>query len=105
MKSARRQPFDGLDVVRLSRTDWRVSKRAEPEQLLGYIERQRGDRYEVLWMTDPMRWGYAPSFEDALVAFGDSARFTGEILAERAVSTASARPVRSHRPQPSSSRR
>lgn len=35
-------------------------------------------------MSDPMRWGYAPSFEAALVAFGDSVRFAGEILPQRA---------------------
>jgi hypothetical protein len=63
--------------------DWRASATGEPDQLLGYIERQRGDRYEVLWMTDPMRWGYAGSFEEALAAFGDSSRFNGEIVEER----------------------
>jgi hypothetical protein len=31
-----------------------------------------------------MRWGYAASFEDAVLAFGDSIRFTGEIFAQRA---------------------
>ena len=69
MKSRHVGSFAGLEVVRLSRTDWRVSERNVPEQLLGYIERQRADRYEVLWMTDPMHWGYAGSFEEALAAF------------------------------------
>jgi hypothetical protein len=35
-------------------------------------------------MTDPMRWGYTTSFDEALLAFGDGSRFAGEILAERA---------------------
>jgi hypothetical protein len=74
---------DGLTVVRLDRTDWRVSSGSEAQELLGYIERQRGGRFEVLWMTDPIRWGYASSFDDAIAAFTDSARFAGDISAER----------------------
>jgi hypothetical protein len=88
VNSILRTPFASLEVVRLGRTEWRISDTSEPERLLGYIERQRPRRFEVLWMTDPMRWGYAESFGEALVAFGDSARFTGETFLERAVPVA-----------------
>jgi hypothetical protein len=74
----------GLSIVRLGKTDWRISSQADGDELLGYIERQRSGRFEVVWMTDPMRWGYAESFDDALLAFGDSVRFTGEIFDRRA---------------------
>jgi hypothetical protein len=73
-----------LSIVRLGKTDWRISSGSNPEELLGYIERQRGGRFEVTWMTDPMRWGYAASFDEALLAFSDGVRFTGEILDQRA---------------------
>jgi hypothetical protein len=84
MKATLVSEFGLLTVVRLGKTDWRVSSGSNPDDLLGYIERQRSGRFEVTWMTDPMRWGYAASFDEALVAFGDSVRFTGEILDNRA---------------------
>jgi hypothetical protein len=62
--SAGQTALSDLDVVRLSRTDWRVSRAGTPVQVLGYIERQRVDRYEIVWMTDPTRRGYATSFDD-----------------------------------------
>ena len=84
MRTKQRSPFEALEIIRLGRAEWRVSDAANPELLLGFIERQRADLFEVVWMSDPMRWGYAPSFESALVAFGDSVRFAGEILPKRA---------------------
>ena len=84
MKLARKPHYPSLSVVRLGKTDWRISDALDPDILLGYIERQRADRFEVTWMSDPMRWGYARSFDDALTAFADSARFGGEIFPERA---------------------
>jgi hypothetical protein len=78
-----RVPRD-LSVVRLGKTDWRVSSAADPDVVLGYIERQRSGRFEVVWMGDPMRWGYAASFDEALAAFDDSSRFLGDVFAERA---------------------
>jgi hypothetical protein len=84
MKATLVSEFGTLTIVRLGKTDWRISSGAEPDDLLGYIERQRSGRFEVTWMTDPMRWGYAASFDEALLAFGDSVRFTGEVLDERA---------------------
>jgi hypothetical protein len=84
MKASRPRELGGLSIVRLGKTDWRVSSGENAEDLLGYIERQRGGRFEVVWMTDPMRWGYAASFDEALLAFGDSVRFTGEVLDDRA---------------------
>jgi hypothetical protein len=84
MKQRHTHLFDGVEIVRLGRTDWRVNDAANPDRLLGYIERQRSGRFEVMWMTDPMRWGYAASFEEALAAFGSSVHFVGEILDKRA---------------------
>jgi hypothetical protein len=83
MKAARHQ-HDGVEIVRLGRSDWRVNDATDASLLLGYIERQRSGRYEVMWMTDPMRWGYASSFEDALGAFGEGLRFAGEVFDRRA---------------------
>jgi hypothetical protein len=84
MKATPVSEFGPLVLVRLGRSDWRVSSGAEPDNLLGYIERQRGGRFEVMWMTDPMRWGYADSFDAALLAFADSIHFTGETFDRRA---------------------
>ncbi len=85
MKTPHPKVVGALSIVRLGKSDWRVSSAVDPDELLGYIERQRTGRFEVVWMSDPMRWGYATSFEEALVAFGDSVRFTGEILDDRAL--------------------
>ena len=93
MKTAHPQLVSGITVVRLGRADWRVTSSSRPDQLLGFIERQGSGRFEVVWMTDPMRWGYAASFDEALLAFGDSVRFTGEILDERALVVGRARPA------------
>jgi hypothetical protein len=84
MKAQQPQSVGAIELVRLGRTEWRVSDASDPARLLGYIERQRGDRFEVVWMTDPMRWGYAASFDDAVVAFADSLRFIGEVFEQRA---------------------
>jgi hypothetical protein len=84
VKSIQQTPYSSLEVVRLGRFEWRVSSESESSELLGYIERQRTGRFEIVWMTDPMRWGYTATFDDALIAFADSARFGGEILAQRA---------------------
>ena len=84
MKARHNHLVDGVEIVRLSRTDWRINDASDPERLLGYIERQSSGRFEVMWMTDPMRWGYASTFEEALAAFGTSVLFSGEILDKRA---------------------
>lgn len=85
MKTAHRSTnTTGVELVRLGRTEWRVNDANDPDRLLGYIERQRSDRFEIMWMTDPIRWGYATTFAEALVAFGDSVRFTGEVFDDRA---------------------
>jgi hypothetical protein len=84
LKAALVNEFGTLSIVRLGKADWRISSGSNPDVLLGYIERQRSGRFEVTWMTDPMRWGYAASFDEALLAFGESVRFTGEILDQRA---------------------
>jgi hypothetical protein len=86
-------PFEHLVVVPLSRNEWRVSDAADAGALLGFIERQTNGRFEIVWMTDPMRWGYARTFDEAVTAFGDSTRFTGEIFLERAEAIRGARPT------------
>ncbi len=45
-----------LHIVRLGKSDWRVCD--VQGELLGYIERLNQERYQVVWMTDPMNWGY-----------------------------------------------
>jgi hypothetical protein len=76
-------PYPELEVVRLGRSEWRICDSSDPSRVLGYIERQRHDRFEIVWMADPMRWGYTATLEDALLAFGDSARFAGEVFTQR----------------------
>jgi hypothetical protein len=102
VKSQGQTALSDIDVVRLSRTDWRVSHSGAPERVLGYVERQRANRFEIVWMTDPMRWGYTTTFDDALMAFGDASRFTGEILDERASESLALVPwwARSRPPRP-----
>lgn len=82
MNAIQHTPYAALEVVRLGRTEWRVSE-ASDRALLGFIERQRRDRFEILWMSEPLRWGYATTFDSALVAFGDTPNFTGEISPRR----------------------
>jgi hypothetical protein len=96
MKLAVTPLYESLSVVRLGKTDWRVSDASQPDRLLGFIEFQRPGRFEVTWMSDPVRWGYTDSFDEALVGFADSSRFIGEVFPERAatvVGTAPGRPV------------
>jgi hypothetical protein len=98
-------PFEHLVVVPLSRTEWRVSEVSNDGALLGFIERQASNRFEVVWMTDPMRWGYTGTFDEAVTAFGDSSRFTGEIFDERAEVAVGARTAPSSDRGPSGARR
>jgi len=84
MKSPTKTAYDSLAVVRLGRAEWRVSDAGDANELLGFIERQTAGRFEIVWMSDPIRWGYAETFDSALMAFGDSLRFTGETLPKRA---------------------
>jgi hypothetical protein len=61
---------DGLELVRTSRTDWRVvDTRSDPGRVLGFIERMRYSRYELLWTTEPPRWAYVSSLRLAAAAF------------------------------------
>jgi hypothetical protein len=78
---------DRLEVIRLSWSEWRISDSrlpdSDPDRLLGYVERLSRRRYEVVWMTDPMRWGYAESLAAALAGLANGERFSGTTLAER----------------------
>jgi hypothetical protein len=101
---APRDTPDWLEGVRLSRTDWRVSDArvpaAEPGYLLGYVERLLRDRYEILWMTDPMRWAYTDSLDAALKGLAEGARFTGSTQVDRdipALRAITRTPYRVHR--------
>lgn len=51
--------------------------------LLGYVERLKRDRFEVLWVAEPIGWAYVESFDDALATIGDRAGFAGEIRVRR----------------------
>ena len=86
MKSIKRTPYPTLEVVRLGRSEWRVSAASERGLLLGYVERLRADRFEVLWMSDPIRWGYTSTFDDAMAAFAGTGAFVGEVFPARAPS-------------------
>jgi hypothetical protein len=76
-----------LEVIRLDRTDWRVSDLRAPigdsARLLGYVEKLSARRFEVVWMGDPMRWGYVDSLGGALAGIAEAGRFTGTIAARR----------------------
>lgn len=83
MKLVQRTPFASLAIVRLGRAEWRVSDASDQGQLLGYVERLRTDRFELVWMSDPIRWGYTQTFDAALTAFADGDRFAGEVFPAR----------------------
>ncbi len=78
---------EGLEIVRLGRAEWRISDARVDgpgsARLLGYVERLLRHRYEVVWMTDPIRWGYVETFDEAIAAFVDSSRFGGITATER----------------------
>ena len=77
----------GLEVIRLDRTGWRISDSSIDEgssdRLLGYIERLKSDRFEVLWLAAPIGWAYVASFELALAAVADRLHFSGIVEVER----------------------
>jgi hypothetical protein len=86
-EAARAGKPDWLKVVQLDRENWRISDArvevADNSGLLGFIERISSRRYEILWMTDPLRWAYEGSFDAAVRGFFESVRFGGTVLAER----------------------
>ena len=55
VKTTHREDVNGLSVVRACKTDWRVTSSTNPDEVLGYIERQSVGRFDVMWMIDPMR--------------------------------------------------
>lgn len=76
-----------LEVIRLDRSSWRISDSSidehDPRRLIGYVERVAANRYEVLWLTDPVAWAYVASFDDALAAMADRNNFLGTIEPQR----------------------
>jgi hypothetical protein len=76
-----------LEVIRTGRSDWRVSDSrlasGDPERIVGFVERLDRLRYEVLWMTDPMRWAYVESLAAAVAAIRDRVEFVGPQLLQR----------------------
>jgi hypothetical protein len=78
---------DWIEITPLDRHEWRISDAripsSDPAHLLGYIEQQSHHRFEILWMTDPIRWGYAETFTAALNGFADAEEFVGRIEVER----------------------
>jgi hypothetical protein len=70
-----------LEVVRTGKTDWRVSdsrrNSGDPERVVGFVERMGRARFEILWMTNPLRWGYVGSLRDAMAALLNPDEFEG----------------------------
>jgi hypothetical protein len=80
---------DGLELVRTSRTDWRVvdtrALQSDPGRVLGFIERMRYSRYELLWTTEPPRWAYVSSLRLAAAAFATEPTCSGVTETSRIV--------------------
>jgi len=70
-----------VDITQVSKTDWRVSNSAD--QVLGYVEQLSSHRYEVMWLTEPLRWGYTSTFPDAIAAVAGADESVAEIWPER----------------------
>jgi hypothetical protein len=72
---------DGLELVRTTRTDWRVvdarALQSDPGRVLGFIERMRYSRYELLWTTEPPQWAYVSSLRLAAAAFATEPTYSG----------------------------
>ena len=72
---------DWLEVVRIGRADWRVSdarrEAGDTERLLGFVERLGRARFEVVWMSDPLRWAYVATLPAAVAALRDRDEFPG----------------------------
>ena len=76
-----------LEVFRTGKSDWRVSDSrrdsGDPDRLLGFVERLGRAQFEILWMTDPLRWGYVGSLPAAVAAIRDRVEFAGPQLLKR----------------------
>ena len=76
-----RPEFAHLEVVRLGRSDWRVSdstrERDDPTRLLGFIERLKRGHFEVVWISDPPEWAYTVSLATAVDAMAGGDSFVG----------------------------
>src|ERR1700722_13318009 len=76
-----------LEVIRLGRSDWRVSDGrglvGDPGRLLGYVERLGPRRFGGVGMGEPVRWGYVDSLGGALVGIAEPRHFTGTIEPRR----------------------
>jgi hypothetical protein len=72
---------DGLELVRTTRTHWRVvdarALQSDPGRVLGFIERMRYSRYELLWTTEPPQWAYVSSLRLAAAAFATEPTYSG----------------------------
>ena len=103
MKRGRAEPAgsvpEWLEVVRLGRTDWRVSdsrvESADPGRLVGFIEKLPPGRFELVWITYPIRWGYTDTLSAALSGMAEGVRFDGAITErDSSVSTSLSSPFR-----------
>jgi hypothetical protein len=76
-----------LEVIHIGKSEWRVSDSRHDVgsngRVLGFVERLTGNRFEVLWMTEPPRWAYVGSLSEALAALTDYVGFTGPEASER----------------------
>jgi hypothetical protein len=72
-----------VSVRKTGRNDWRVTRVNDDSlQPLGFVEQLGPRRFEIVWMSDPIRWGYADSLDDAILAVADGMRFAGEVSDE-----------------------
>jgi hypothetical protein len=76
-----------VEVVRVGRCDWRVSDSriavTDPGHVLGYVEKFSRSQFEVLWMTNPMRWGRVDNLAAAIANIAHGRSFGDTTTAER----------------------
>jgi len=83
MKPAFPEPAipEWLEVIRLGRTDWRVSdapiEMVDPGRLVGFVEKLPTGRFELLWTVYPIRWGYTDTLSSALLGMAEGPGFAG----------------------------
>jgi hypothetical protein len=80
---------DSMQMIRTSRTDWRVvdarALLADPGRILGFIERIGHSRYEILWASEPPRWDYVTSLPRAVDVFAAESSGIGKTESFRTV--------------------
>jgi hypothetical protein len=72
---------DWLAVIRVGRKEWRISdSRIDASvsgHLIGFVEKLPTGRFELVWITEPIRWGYSDTFAEAVAGMADRTAFVG----------------------------